>query len=248
MKVPGFLLGCDPEFSYLLSSELEGGTVGFPILQYVLHSGAFGRESSTCGEIRPKPHNNPLVVTARIHRILKEGYDNLPQLRVAKWVAGGDNGVGPCGGHIHLSCKMRFDYDLLVHSLDRTLLYGWDRVLANPIQRNKRRTNGGYGHAGDYRWRRNGTHLEYRGCSSWLVNPKATLAVLTLAKLTFYLVIKEEYSATPHVNKLPSQRDTIQSSIKKLSTIRSLLRSDFPRDCIVGWNILLELLDKKLLY
>lgn len=174
-------LGADPEFAL----ATPGGRL-VDISRYVEKSGEVGYDRQTqrrgspvhpIAELRPRPSPSPLALAVNVERALERATQLLPTRRT-KWIAGSyPLGLIPTGGHIHFSGTR----------LTTPLLFALDQCLAIPLMLLERRTPAKrrrrrYGRLGDFRRKEHGG-FEYRTLSSWLVEPAATRATLSLAKV-----------------------------------------------------------------
>lgn len=173
------MLGADPEF-VLLSSA--GRVV--PASRYFPYGGEAGCDSIRVRgekiwplvELRPRPCPEPAQLTAELHSLLREAAGRTAGAGLS-WRAGALPVRGlPLGGHVHLSGA----------ALHGERLRALDNAVALPLRlleppgAGSRRPR--YGALGDVRRQPHGG-FEYRTPPSWLVSPRLTLGVFSLAKM-----------------------------------------------------------------
>ncbi|MDI4645607.1 putative amidoligase domain-containing protein [Cohnella hashimotonis] len=176
---PEALLGADPEFVMLT----EAGRI-VPASRYFGPGERTGSDSVVLrgvqrwplAELRPRPARDPAVLTQRIRRLLLDASARTAGAKL-RWRAGAAPVKGlPLGGHLHFSGL----------ALTAERLRALDNALALPLRllepdgAGRRRPR--YGALGDFRTKSHGG-FEYRTPPSWLVSPRLTLGVLSLAKL-----------------------------------------------------------------
>lgn len=190
------VLGADPEFvlrnkitkKMVLASRFFGrkGPVGCD--QIWLRSDQT-RNQLPIAELRPEPASDPRQLVVNLYKtiLIAEKKINNPSI---EWLAGGMPMKGyPIGGHIHFSQTKVNSFFL--RALDSYLCFPL-MILENQHSLSRRPK---YGFLGDFRTQFHGG-FEYRSLPSWLVSPRITKGILSLAKL-----IGESYS---QLYELPS--------------------------------------------
>lgn len=203
------VLGADPEFvlrntengKMVLASRFfpKKGRVGCD--QVWLRSDQT-RKQLPLAELRPQPARDPKQLTINLYKtmLLAEKKINLQSI---EWLAGGMPMKGyPIGGHIHFSQTWLNSSFLRV--LDNYLTLPV-MLLENDISLRRRPK---YGFLGDFRKQFHGG-FEYRVLPSWLVSPRITKAVFSLAKLIAesYPLLKQIPTIDPLVQKAFYQGD-----------------------------------------
>lgn len=255
MRIRNFTIGCDPEFSMVmgrLPGHMKKASYGsdfdddigwgIAITDYIPHYGCFGTENHNIAEIRPPEHEQPLVVVARIRQCLKLGYDKVPILRKARWLAGGNCGIGPTGGHIHMSCDGIDSLsdnarNNITRALDAYLFYVFNKHCTDQEQRTARDVTH-YGKGRQARWGMR--KVEYRSLDSWLATPVVAFAVLATAKMVFYGAVQGDLVSSRNKERWPDASNSNSTAFQRLRLLPEI-SGQFPEDCRVGWEQMLRL-------
>ncbi|MEW9667723.1 hypothetical protein [Ammoniphilus sp. 3BR4] len=198
------ILGADPEFvlrnkhtgKMVLASRYFGkkGKVGCD--QIWIRSDQT-RKQLPLAELRPDPSKDPRQLTINLYKTMLLAEKKVANSSI-EWLAGGMPLKGyPIGGHIHFSQTSVNSYFLRV--LDSYLAI--PLMLIENHHSLSRRPK--YGFLGDFRKQFHGG-FEYRTLPSWLVTPRVTKGVLSLAKL-----LAESYT---ELNQLPVLNPSIQKA------------------------------------
>lgn len=174
------VLGADLEFvlrhpsgKFALASNYvsKGGQVGYDAIWLPKR-----REKHPIVELRPRPHQDPLMLLRHIYACLSLAKKKINRPQLA-WLAGGHPLKGfPIGGHIHFSgipLTSRF-----IRALDNYLTL--PLFLMESATSLTRRPK--YGYLGDVREQFHGG-FEYRTPPSWLVRPRVAKGILCLSKV-----------------------------------------------------------------
>ncbi|WP_075981209.1 putative amidoligase domain-containing protein [Bacillus massilinigeriensis] len=189
---PSFTIGTDVEFmlscddSLLPASDFfpVEGSIGCDERQIEQDSGEYA-----LAEIRPEPSSSPYELFCHIKELLVKASLSVPYQNIS-FQAGSMPFFGyQCGGHIHFGVPPSV---ALIRALDYYLAIPFALIEESSTSRRRRGTK----HGGLGRIREKPYGFEYLSLSSWLIEPKITLATLCLAKL----IIKEHLNLqTPHL-------------------------------------------------
>ncbi len=212
------ILGADPEFMFrnqasgkmVLASRFFGkkGRVGCDNISINQN-----RRQHPLAELRPEPSAEPRQLTVNLYKAMLLAERKIASSSI-EWLAGGMPVKGyPIGGHIHFSQT----------KVNSSFLRALDSYLAFPLMllenQHSLARRPKYGFLGDFRMQFHGG-FEYRTLPSWLVSPRVTKGVLSLAK-----VIAESYT---ELNQLPVLNPSIQKAFYEgnkdvmLSAVRSI--------------------------
>ncbi|MHB8170375.1 MAG: putative amidoligase domain-containing protein [Thermincolia bacterium] len=189
-------MGADPEFMLRnkVTKQMILASNFFPFSGIVgcdQRSMLGQRRQHPLAELRPAPAKEPMELFSNLQKAMAMAIKLAPFYNV-EWVAGSEPFPGyQIGGHIHFG-GIRVTTDLL-SALDNYLAIPV-MLLENPESARKRRKK--YGFLGDYRIQSYGG-FEYRALACWLVSPRLTRAVLSLAYLvaTNYLKLSKDWLA-----------------------------------------------------
>jgi hypothetical protein len=185
-----FTMGADPELVVK-----DGATVlGDKILTEYDEFGIDGNHYWF--EIRPDPSKSPLEVANNIRSIMVRQCLKRPAFLNYDWFAGSfasnPNGDYGLGGHIHFGVKGdRISPDTAALVLSQYV--GAATLLIEDRDQGLKRRHfkgGKYGFINDQREKPYG--FEYRSPSSWLTDPKVTIAVLCLAKTVLFELLNND--------------------------------------------------------
>lgn len=179
IKNEPFTLGTDVEFMLSCDDELIPASEFFPLegpigcdeRQIEQDSGEYA-----LAEIRPEQSSSPHELYTNIKKLISEASDKIPYYNIA-FRAGSMPFYGyQCGGHLHFGVEPSVS---LLRALDFYLAIPLAMIEESSPSRRRRTTK----HGGLGRYREKSYGFEYLSLSSWIIEPKITLATLCLAKL-----------------------------------------------------------------
>lgn len=166
-----FMLSCDAELLPASTFFAPGGEVGCDERQIEQDSGDYALV-----EIRPEKANSPKELFSHIKEIINKASEIVPYENV-EFRAGSMPFSGyQCGGHIHIGKPISLS---ILRAFDQFVAIPFALIENSQTAKQRRRTN--HGGLGRYRLKPYG--FEYIGLSSWIIDPKLALGVLSLAKL-----------------------------------------------------------------
>ncbi|WP_147535605.1 putative amidoligase domain-containing protein [Bacillus marasmi] len=166
-----FMLSCDADLLPASTFFSPGGEVGCDERQIEQDSGDYALV-----EIRPEKANTPQELFQHIKQIIHQASEIVPYENV-EFRSGSMPFSGyQCGGHIHIGMPITLS---ILRAFDQFVAIPFSLIEDPQTAKKRRRTN--HGGLGRYRLKPYG--FEYIGLSSWIIDPKLALGVLSLAKL-----------------------------------------------------------------
>ncbi|WP_318505552.1 putative amidoligase domain-containing protein [Bacillus sp. T3] len=185
-----FTMGADIEFMLSHDDELlpastffsSGGEIGCDERQIEQDSGDYALI-----EIRPEKADTHLQLFEHLKNVIKKASEMIPYENV-QFRAGSMPFTGyQCGGHIHFGMDVSLS---LLRALDQYMAIPFAMIENPKTAKLRRRTN----HGGLGRFREKPYGFEYISLSSWILDPKLSLGILSLARL-----VAENYQELPNL-------------------------------------------------